>query len=92
MTHADKENMKTAVGRIIKQFENTTICVGDKNIRATASFGIVGFHGTMPPDWNTLLTRADTALYAAKRNGRNRMEFEPDGLHSLSDLESAATR
>ncbi|MFY9792950.1 MAG: diguanylate cyclase [Candidatus Sulfotelmatobacter sp.] len=81
ITHADKECMKIAIGRIGRQFENTSISVGDKSIRATASFGIVGFRGSVAPDWNTLLTRADTALYAAKRKGRNRMEFESDGLH-----------
>jgi diguanylate cyclase (GGDEF)-like protein len=76
MTHSDKEGMKTSVGRIRKQFENTSVSFGDKTITATASFGIAEFHGTKPPDWNTLVTRADTALYAAKHKGRNRIEFE----------------
>jgi diguanylate cyclase (GGDEF)-like protein len=81
MTHVDKEGMETAVERIRKQFENTSITFEDKTITATASFGIAGFRGSKPPDWNTLVTRADTALYAAKHKGRNRMEFERDGLH-----------
>jgi diguanylate cyclase (GGDEF)-like protein len=85
MTHADKEGMKTAVERIRKQFENTGITFEDQTITATASFGIAGFRGTKPPDWNTLVTRADTALYAAKHKGRNRMEFERDGLHEQDE-------
>jgi len=85
MTHADKEGMKTAVERIRKQFENTSITFEDQTITATASFGIAGFRGTKPPDWNTLVTRADTALYAAKHKGRNRMEFERDGLHEQDE-------
>jgi diguanylate cyclase (GGDEF)-like protein len=80
MTHADQECIQTAVERIRKQFENTSIAFGDKNIAATASFGIAGFRGSKPPDWNTLVTRADTALYTAKRKGRNRVEFERDAL------------
>ncbi len=78
MTHADKEGMETTVERIRKQFENTSITFEDKTITATASFGIAGFRGSKPPDWNALVTRADTALYTAKHKGRNRMEFERD--------------
>jgi diguanylate cyclase (GGDEF)-like protein len=93
MTHADKEGMKTAVGRIRKQFENTSFTFEDKTITATASFGIAGFRGSKPPDWNTLVTRADTALYAAKHKGRNRMEFERDGLHEQdSDVSNQPIR
>jgi diguanylate cyclase (GGDEF)-like protein len=80
MTHADKEGMKIAVERIREQFENASITFEDKTITATASFGIAGFLGSKPPDWNTLVTRADTALYTAKHKGRNRIEFERDGL------------
>jgi diguanylate cyclase (GGDEF)-like protein len=80
MTHADREQVKTAVGRIRKQFENTSIPFADKTITATASFGIAGFRGTKAPEWNTLVARADAALYAAKHKGRNRVEFEQDGL------------
>ena len=81
MTHADQQCIKTAVERIRKQFENANISFGDKNITATASFGIAGFRGSKPPDWNSLVTRADTALYTAKHKGRNRVEFERDTLH-----------
>jgi diguanylate cyclase (GGDEF)-like protein len=78
ITHSDKEGMKTVVERIRKQFENTNVIVGDGTIAATASFGIAGFRGTKPPDLDALVARADTALYAAKHNGRNRIEFELD--------------
>ncbi len=76
MTHSDRGGTKTAVERIRKQFENTTFTLGNSTVKATASFGIVGFRGTKPPDWNALVECADTALYAAKRKGRNRIEFK----------------
>ena len=67
--------MKTAVERIREQFENTKFTFGTSTLAVTASFGIAGFRGTEPPHWNALVTCADTALYAAKRMGRNRIEF-----------------
>src|SRR5580704_10020243 len=76
MTHSDREGTQSAVERIRKQFENTKFTFGNSTISATASFGIAGFHGTEPPEWNALVSRADTALYAAKHSGRNRLEFE----------------
>jgi len=76
ITHSDREGVKTVVERIRKQFENNKVIVGTATIAATASFGIAGFRGIKPPDWNALVECADTALYAAKRKGRNRIEFE----------------
>ncbi len=75
LTHADKEGTRTAVERIRKQLESTIFAFGDSTTAVTASFGIAGFRGTKPPEWNALVACADTALYAAKHNGRNRMEF-----------------
>jgi diguanylate cyclase (GGDEF)-like protein len=76
ITHSDREGVKTVVERIRKQFENNKVIVGTATIAATASFGIAGFRGTKTPDWNALVECADTALYAAKRKGRNRIEFQ----------------
>ena len=78
LSHTDKEGTKTAVERIRKQFESTKFAFGNSTVTATASFGIAGFRGTQPPDLNALVARADTALYAAKHKGRNRIEFELD--------------
>jgi two-component system, cell cycle response regulator len=76
MTHSDRRGTKAAVERIRKQFENTKFTLGNSTAMATASFGIAGFRGTKPPDWNALVECADTALYAAKHKGRNRIEFD----------------
>ncbi|WP_167505925.1 GGDEF domain-containing protein [Desulfosediminicola flagellatus] len=40
--------------------------------KVTASFGVTAFRAG--EDFNTLLSRADKALYLAKKNGRNRVE------------------
>jgi len=78
LSHADKEGMKTTVERIRKQLESKKFTLGSSTITVTASFGVAGFRGTKPPDLNALVARADTALYAAKHKGRNRIEFELD--------------
>jgi diguanylate cyclase (GGDEF)-like protein len=76
ITHADKKNTKMVVERIRHQFESQKFTFGNSTITVTASFGIAGFCVTKPPDLNALVCRADAALYAAKNNGRNRIEFE----------------
>jgi two-component system, cell cycle response regulator len=71
----EKENVAIAIERIRKQFETQTFCVAGYTFGATASFGIASFRGTTPPKFSDLVSRADAALYSAKREGRNRIEF-----------------
>ena len=78
ITHVDRENANTAVERIRKQFEAKKFIFENSSITVTASFGIARFRGTKPPDLSALVASADTALYAAKSNGRNRIEFATD--------------
>jgi len=48
----------------------------DNGLRITASFGIAAF-GLHGDDWASLVQRAETALYRAKTEGRNRVETAP---------------
>ena len=53
----------------------------------TCSFGVAGTDGTAPKDVDTLIATADKALYRAKRNGRDRIEWSscgtpPEDAHS----------
>lgn len=76
ITHVEeKENVNIAIERIRKQFRVQKFTVAGRTFGATASFGIAGFHGSKPSDLNTLVALADTALYAAKHKGRDRVEF-----------------
>jgi diguanylate cyclase (GGDEF)-like protein len=75
LTHAEKPNVEIAIGRIRKRFEAHRFKFGEASFVVTASFGISGFGGGKTPDFNLLLNHADAALYSAKNNGRNRIEF-----------------
>jgi diguanylate cyclase (GGDEF)-like protein len=76
ITHSDKQDAKTAVERIRKQFESTKFTFGNSTTSVTASFGIAGFCGREVPELNALVSRADAALYTAKRKGRNQVVFD----------------
>ena len=75
VTHTEKTNIKIPVERIRKQIETKRFTVAGQTFSVTASFGIAGFCGTVAPDFSDLMSRADAALYAAKHQGRNRIEF-----------------
>jgi two-component system, cell cycle response regulator len=81
LTHADKENVASVVERVRRQFEEQDFFFGNRVVKVTASFGISGFQGgqgALPPDFSSLLSQADLALYTAKHRGRNRVEFAPE--------------
>lgn len=75
LTHAEKQNIEIAIGRIREQFEAQRFKFGEASLCVTASFGVSGFQGRKAPDFDILVSQADSALYTAKRNGRNRVEF-----------------
>jgi two-component system cell cycle response regulator len=61
--------------RMRRQIEDCPVVVGDKAISITASFGVTQ---AKPGDsQDSLIERADKALYRAKRAGRNRVDAEP---------------
>ena len=51
---------------------------GGQVLQLTASIGVAGHDGH--PDYERLMARADAAMYAAKRNGRNRVVVASDTL------------
>ncbi|MEW6102086.1 MAG: GGDEF domain-containing protein [Candidatus Omnitrophota bacterium] len=72
LTETDKENALPVAERIRKAIENKKIRVYDEELNVTVSIGISAF----PPDakdTDTLIDRADIALYKAKQEGRNRI-------------------
>jgi diguanylate cyclase (GGDEF)-like protein len=69
--------------RIRSRLENNSMSIGENSIVVTASIGIAGMDSVADEgvlSANTLLERADRALYTAKNHGRNRVElWQPAG-------------
>lgn len=67
------ENAVKVAGRIRKILENREIKFKNHIIKITASFGVTQVR--KDDNLNTLYERVDKALYKAKNNGKNRVEF-----------------
>src|SRR6185437_8003088 len=66
------EEGKIAAERVREAFANSGIAVEDGPVDTTVSIGVAG--GPAGTELEVLLAAADTALYQAKRTGRNRVE------------------
>ena len=76
LTHSTKENALAVIERIRREVECTLFTFGGCTLRVTASFGLAGFEGHQQPSiFSKLQALADAALYTAKNQGRNRIEF-----------------
>ena len=59
---------------VVAAFQAAGLVISGHDIGATVSIGIAT--ATAPVKIDGLLARADAALYRAKHNGRNRVEFD----------------
>jgi diguanylate cyclase (GGDEF)-like protein len=71
ITHVEADGLYKTVERLREKLVEHQFEIGNEKVSITASFGIVGFSGKDTLDFTTLVRRADKALYAAKRAGRN---------------------
>ena len=76
MTYLNRDGVYKAIDRIRLELQMSPLQLRDSTVAVTASFGIAGFEqNDMPPALKTLHSLADSALYSAKKAGRNRIEI-----------------
>ena len=75
------EEAQTAAERVREAFAASGIAVDDAPVDTTVSIGVAG--GPSGTELDVLLAAADTALYQAKRGGRNRVEVAEEEPLSL---------
>lgn len=69
------DGAKIIAEKIRKSIENHSIAYGMEILKLTASLGISTLRGDDSPE--SLVNRADKAMYQAKQNGRNQVQTEP---------------
>jgi diguanylate cyclase (GGDEF)-like protein len=72
MPQTGKEGAMRVSDRVRRDLEARGVSVGARRIEVTVSGGVAAY-GLDGQDWDGLLSAADTALYAAKHAGRNRI-------------------
>lgn len=73
LPETDVKEAANLANRLRQEIENKVIHHEDASIQVTASFGVSAYTGEMDT-LETLLSRADDALYIAKKRGRNQVK------------------
>ena len=81
------EDAVIAADRVRLAFATSGIAVDDAPVETTVSIGVAS--GPAGTDLDVLLAAADTALYQAKRSGRNRVETAADISAELAERKRA---
>jgi diguanylate cyclase (GGDEF)-like protein len=95
LPHTTTEQAHRVAERIRHRFEMLTMTVAGTPVKATASLGIASTDA-FGYELDTLMRRADTAVYAAKRAGRNRVvvatpgEPEDDAAYRVGEAVTAS--
>ena len=75
LPHTAKQSAGVVAERIAKSVRDVVIEVGSGAVRVSASFGVASSEDIVTKDAQELVRAADSALYRAKRNGRDRIEY-----------------
>ncbi|WP_320171467.1 GGDEF domain-containing protein [Maridesulfovibrio sp.] len=77
LPHTTEDNAGMLAEKIRKIIAETTMTYNDKSFSVTASIGVTSIRpGSLDKD-NEIISKADEALYEAKRQGRNRVVVTP---------------
>jgi diguanylate cyclase (GGDEF)-like protein/PAS domain S-box-containing protein len=74
LSGSDGEAAMKFAERLRARIEQTPFYAGENEIRLTISLGVAAYNDNNP-DLETMVARADQALYVAKHKGRNRVVF-----------------
>jgi diguanylate cyclase (GGDEF)-like protein len=86
LPETDQENAVQVAAKIQDEIRSFKFGVNGKQFSLTISVGISSIPTQDYTDWNRMLNAADQALYAAKRNGKDRAEvFRSENEHNGSD-------
>jgi diguanylate cyclase (GGDEF)-like protein len=76
------DEAQTVAERVREAFEQSGVLIDDAPLETTVSIGLAS--GPAHTELDVLMASADTALYRAKRGGRNRVEAVPEEPLSLA--------
>jgi diguanylate cyclase (GGDEF)-like protein len=79
MPESSLEDAAALAERVRKKMADATLKFGDHSIRATVSLGVAMCIPELSGEKKRLIAMADTALYQAKKNGRNQVVAYRDG-------------